>query len=136
MYDNQKREILSEKDKGVGTARNALARLFRQILRDLDIDPNRWHRLMVRYLMDPRNKIPANGKDKSSARGNLNKELRRDRMTWKVFNDKAIPFLNPVEVEFEVRMTWANGRKTVHRVVMDRGAFMTDQETDDEDGEE
>lgn len=131
---DDKNDILNNPDKGIGGARNVLARLFRQILRDMGIDQRHWHRLMLRYLNDPRNRIPPNGKDKSSARGNLNKELRRPTMTWKVFNDKAIPFLNPKRVEFDISMTWANGRTTHHKLGMDRSEMHLDEEIDaDED---
>lgn len=120
MYDYEKKDVLAEDDKGVRTARNVLARLFRQILRDRKINHARWHMLMHRYLHDPRNKIPPNGKDKSSARGNLNKELRRDRMTFKVFYDKAIPFLNPRKVTFTLTCEWEDGKTTIHSAELDR----------------
>ena len=60
---------------------------------------------MARYLNDPYNKIPPNPKDRSSARGNLNKELNRNTMTWKVFR-KAILFLAPVRATFIIRFEW------------------------------
>lgn len=134
--DREKYDILAERDKGVGQARNVLARLFRQILRDLNIKHSDWHHLMLRYLNDPRNKIPPNGKDKSSARGNLNKELRRNRMTWKVFFDKAIPFLNPKKVRFIMEMEWQNGRTTRHELFINREEFQEDtsEDSDEESG--
>lgn len=136
MFEPEKKDILAEKDWGVGAARNVLARLFRQVLRDLGIEHQMWHRLMLRYLNDKRNNIPPNGKDRSSARGNLNKELRRDRMTWKVFNDKAIPFLNPIKVRFVLEMTWANNKTTRHELNMSREALMADDNSEDDNGEE
>lgn len=133
MHDD-KNDILTDHDKGISAARNVLARLFRQILRDLGIEQRHWHKLMLRYLNDPKNRIPPNGKDKSSARGNLNKELRRPTMTWKVFNDKAIPFLNPSRVEFDISMHWANGRVTHHKLGMDRSELHLDEDiSPDED---
>lgn len=105
-------EMLNSPNKGVDKATGVLARLFRQILIDANISTMAWATLMERYLEDPRNRVPKNGKDRSSARGNLNKELRRPTMTWKVFR-KGIQFLNIVHVRFEVHATWANRKKTV-----------------------
>jgi hypothetical protein len=68
---------------------------------------------MKRYLNDPRNGFAGNGKMRSSERGNLIKEIRRPDMTWKVFQ-KCIQFLDPLGVEFEIRLKWRNGKTTLH----------------------
>ena len=130
--NDQRRNILTEKDRGVSTARNVLARLFRQILRDLKIDDTRWSKLMVRYLLDPANGIRPNNRSKSYTRGNMNKELRRPSMTWKVFNDKAIPFLNPIKIKFVVELTWANKQTTVHELQINREDMQPDESEDEE----
>ena len=102
---DENRDILDEQDKGVNEAKGALAFLFRKILFDRNITPIGWARMMNRFLDDPRNGIPPNGKDRSSARGNLNKELRRPRMTWKVF-EKAMRFLGLHGLRFEAHLRW------------------------------
>lgn len=112
---DENRDMLSDPQKGVQHARGVLAYLFRKILMDIDLDMWRWQRLMNKFLEDPRNGIPPNGKDRSSARGNLNKELHRPRMTWKVF-EKAMRFLGPVELRFEVHLKWEGGKRTKHGV--------------------
>lgn len=130
MYQDQPREILNEPDKGMGRATGVLARLFRLILVENRIDIPRWSRLMDRYLDDPRNGIPRNGKDRSSARGNLNKELRRETMTWKVFR-KALQFLGPVSIRFEVHLTWANKVTSIHHLDMPLHPTSTVDEEED-----
>ncbi len=109
------RNILTEKDKGVPEARGVLAFLFRKILFDMNISPGRWSQMMNDYLDDPWNQVPRNSKDRSSIRGNLNKELFRTRMTWKVF-EKGLRFLGPLSIRFEIHLRWPAGRTSVHHV--------------------
>ena len=116
MHDDH-RDMLNEADKGISEAKNVLSRLWRQIVYDLGISPYRWGALMIRYLDDPTNKVPKNGKDRSSVRGNLNKELRRDKMTWKVFF-KGLKFLSPLRIRFEVHLSWPGKPDTIHSVTI------------------
>lgn len=118
-YDDQ--DMLNSDDKRVAEARGVLSKLWRQLLMVLDIDGWKWDRLMRIYLTDPRNGIQNNSRDRSSARGNLNKELKRDDMTWRVFL-KALNFLDPIRVVFTVRITFKDGRThEVFAKIKDRG---------------
>ncbi len=120
-YDDQ--DMLNTDDKRVGEARGHLSKIFRQFLVALDIDGWKWDRFMRIYLTNPRNGIPNNSRDRSSARGNLNKELKRDDMTWRVFM-KAMEFLDPVKVTFTVTATFKNGRTlNVSSKIKDRGTI-------------
>lgn len=121
--------MLNARDKGAGEASGVLAKLFRQILLDRKITPLHWSNLMMRYLDDPRNGVPRDVKDKSSARGNLNKELVRPRMTWKVFR-KGLRFLGPRWVRFEVHFGWENGETSIHKLMLDSGPVTEDDELD------
>ena len=98
-------DIFTDPVKSIGEAKGVLSKLFRTILVEREITPGVWSSLMARYLNDPYNRIPPNPKDRSSARGNLNKELHRPTMTWKVFR-KAILFLAPVKATFIIRFEW------------------------------
>lgn len=99
-------EILQDPDKKIDEARDVLSKAFRTILRESRFSVIDWNTNMPRYLTDTRNRIPQNGKDMSSARGNLSKELSRNTMTWNVFM-KGLSFINPVsakitlEIEFD-----------------------------------
>lgn len=126
------RSLLADPAKGVDQAEGVLSRLFRQILADNKVGSYAWNNLMERYLDDPRNGIPKNGKDRSSARGNLGKELYRSSMTWKVFR-KGLQFLGARRVKFTVECEWSNRRKTVHSVNLDLGTSHPDEEDDSED---
>lgn len=72
-----------------------------------------WDRLMNQYINDARNCVPRNKKDQSSARGNLQKELLKPEMTWKVFL-KGIRFLGITSFEINIIAKHANGKQTIH----------------------
>lgn len=120
-YREDDQDLLNDPDKRVGEARGVLSALFRQLLVLRDIDGWLWDRLMRNFLADPRNGIQNNSRDRSSARGNLNKELKRDDMTWRVFL-KALYFLDPVRVVFTVKVTFKDDKTLeVSARLKDRG---------------
>lgn len=97
-----------------------LSRLFRQILIDLNVGPQRYGTLMRDYITDQRNLIPANKRDQTSERGNINKEFYRSQMTWRVFM-KGLRFLQFTKVRFIIQATHTNGTVTEHATVIDLG---------------
>jgi hypothetical protein len=127
-------DMLTSSDKGASQATGVLSRLFRQILKDRNTSMQQWTNLMLRYLDDPNNNIPRNGKDRSSARGNLNKELKRKRMTWKVFR-KAMKFLAPKWIRFEVHAGWHDPTSpvSIHTINLDIYNTSVDDDESDED---
>jgi hypothetical protein len=135
-YREDDQDLLNDPDKRVGEARGVLSVLWRQLLVVRDIDGWRWDKLMKNFLADPRNGIQNNSRDRSSARGNLNKELKRDDMTWRVFL-KALNFLDPIRVVFSVKITFKDGTTNeVTAKLKDRGTVMTQAPAarpDDED---
>ena len=120
--------VLKDSGKMVSEAHGPLAALFRKILRDQGVSVYRWNMLINDYLNDPRNGIPKNGKDRSSTRGSLQKELFRPSMTFKVFR-KALLLLAPEEIELIVKLKWPNGNVTAHSVTMDNS--LSDIESED-----
>jgi hypothetical protein len=120
-YRDDDQDLLNDPDKRVREAKGVLSVLWRQLLMVLNIDGWRWDKLMRKYLADPHNGIQNNSRDRSSARGNLNKELKRDDMTWRVFL-KALKFLDPIRVVFTVKITFQDGRTyNVSAKLKDRG---------------
>lgn len=117
MQNQDLNRILGSKTKGVEEASGTLSKLFRRILEDQKFDKNTWARNMLRYLKDPRNRIPQNSRDMSSARGNLSKELLRPTMTWGVF-EKAIRFLNPFKVTMTIKVEWRSGLETEYTTII------------------
>lgn len=78
-----------------GGVEGVLTRLFNNLCLDVTggkgILPIQWNRLMVDYI---RKVVESNTTmDRSSIRGNVNKELRRPSMTWNVLVHKGLKFL-------------------------------------------
>lgn len=122
-------DIFTDRDRAIRSTEDLLSKLWRIILRDKNIESIAWNNLMEQYLNDPRLKIPFTSLARSSARGNLNKELRGTPMTWKVF-EKGIGFLRPVKAEFVVRLRWADRTVTEHAISMpQRGEELLGDET-------
>lgn len=113
---SKKNEFLNEEKSGADRARGLLARLFRLILWENNFNGIKWAQHMERLLDDPRRGLSRHTKERGILKGNLNKELRDDRMTWNVFFGKALPFLNPLKVRFIVQITWRNHRVTNHSI--------------------
>jgi len=100
-----------------GGTSSILSALYHKILAELGIGMDRWGVLMERYLSDPKNCIPQNQRDKSSARGNLNKELLQDKMSWRKLCT-GLRFLNVLSFEITLTLKHANGVKTVHSQIV------------------
>lgn len=61
-----------------------------------------WSTLMDNYLSDARNSIPQNIRERSSARGNLQKEILNNKgMSWRVFI-KAMRFLGALKFDLKL----------------------------------
>ncbi len=106
-------EILTDSQRGMGQARDVLSGLFRQILHDANINPVRWHRLMEKFMNNPRHMLAARGRSRSSLRGNMRKALLNTTMSWKMF-ERGIYFLGPIRARFVVHLTWEGGTETIH----------------------
>jgi len=104
-----------------GGSDTILSSMFTTIYHGISITNSKWNHLMNAYLIDPKNGIPRNNKDQSSARGNLHKELFKPKMTWKVFC-KGMRFLNIVRFEIQITAFHTNGTLTVHKKTVDLGS--------------
>lgn len=117
MHDDLHR-LLRESDRGTSKAQGPLARLYRQILFDLNITPHHFDTLMTRWLNDPKNKVPDHSARRSNDRGNMTKALLKSEMTFKSFI-RAVSFLSPIKMDLEVRLHWSfNSKITIHSISM------------------
>jgi hypothetical protein len=110
-----------------GGTDSILASMFRSMIESLGINHNRQHHLMNMWLNDPKNGIPRNIKDQSSARGNLQKELFKTKMSWKVFC-KGLRFLNIVRFELVIRAHHSGGKITEHTKAVNLGNMQESSE--------
>ena len=100
-----------------------LAHLFRTILKDklcnVESPILYWENRMDRYLNDETNGIPNNTKDRSSAKGNINKALQFKTMSWKTFKT-GLKFLGARSIKFTVSIEWEKDKNiqpdTLHNV--------------------
>lgn len=94
-----------------------LARLWRIILMDLEINVNTWMQLMVEYVRDRDNRVPNNKRDQSSVQGNLIKELTKSSMSWKIFC-KGLRFIRVTKFELSLTLHFRNKRVSNHVVTV------------------
>ena len=123
MVQTTMTDILRSPDKQIKRTfggNGVLSRLWRQILLDLGIGPERFGVILQEFVTNPINGIPNNKKDQISCRGNLTKELARPQMTWKVFM-KALRFLNIISIEITLTAKHVNATTTIHKTVVNLG---------------
>src|ERR1035437_1355290 len=112
-----------------GAIDTILANLFEQIMWDIGMGLNQWNHLMLQWISDPNKCIPDNMKDKSSARGNLQKELLKPRMSWQVFC-KGLKFLNIRKFKITITAYHANNKETLRDFMVDFGEQSFDETKD------
>lgn len=132
-------ELLNPGNGGlVHESRNTLARFWRTILADRQVSLIKWSGYMERYLSDPRNGVRQDSKSRSSARGNLNKELLKAWISWKVF-EKGLRFLGPVQAEISVKFIWDKTadkpyrEETIHKLTLDLNEMLDDDDPEREE---
>lgn len=126
MARERLRDLLTSPDRGIGKTSGiagVLSRLFRIMIQDLQITPTRWRVLMDDYVMMQMQHFSAaqnNQRDRTSIRGNMNKEFLRSRMTWKTFC-KAMMFFQIRRFKIIIIAEHESGRITEHSAVVDYG---------------
>lgn len=105
------KDLLSDNNRGQKRARGVLCYLFRSVLLWKKMTWFRWNRLQDIYFNKPHNA-------KNPDRGNLNKTLIADELTWGSFK-KAIDFLNPISATLTVELTWPSGLSSSYTIVID-----------------
>lgn len=134
-----------------------LTNAFRSILIDLGVNSYQYNALMEQYLQHevdalekkrrdrelrrkpdpnapPLNHVELNRRDRTTTRGNLNKEFGRESMTWKVFC-KALTFLQVTRFRLIVVVERKNGMVTEHStplVTLDPDAVIEDFANEDQ----
>lgn len=111
--------------KGPASTSSVLTIMFQTMARDFGLWATyKWDQCMNQYVNDARNSIPRNLKDQATARGNLQKELLKEEMSWKVFC-KGLRFLGVVKFQFKIIATHANGKETEHSHTVNLGNAVT-----------
>lgn len=115
-----------------GGTSSILFMMFWQIVQSITgASHDMWNRNMKVFLEDPRNGIPNNERERSSARGNITKEFSRGNMSWKVFC-KGIRFLQIVKFEFVIKAHHPNGSVTSHSTMVHLQRTNTPEDLNDD----
>lgn len=110
---------LYEKTSGGNPLRKGdLSRLFGAIISEINLDDKQIRMLMAKWVDDPKNRVLKDPSSRSSARGNIRKDIRREEITWKVFT-KLIRWLRPVRGRLIIELDWSTGETTRHQITMD-----------------
>lgn len=111
---------------------NLLAKLLRKIWADRAMTPMKWSQMLDRYTANPYNGVRQNPTSIASARSNLMREMKREKITYDVFV-KGIRMADPLAATFSVTLKWDDGTTTIHEIEMPmRGQADDDEEDTDE----
>lgn len=136
MASNQMQKLFQRADRGSSATHGIsgiLAGLFRTILADLGVSIVGFNSLMEDYIKDPINGVSNNPKEHTIARGNLNKELFKDKMTWRVFC-KSLRVMQMARVRFVIEAYHRSGRRTIHSAMVSLAATAMPREDDTAEG--
>lgn len=106
------KELLGDQTRGQRKAQGILCYLFRNVLHWSGMNLIKWNKCANLYFEKPHNK------NKPVDKGNLNKMLIPDDMTWGSFI-RGIDFLNPVAATLTIILTWKDGRVSEYVIALD-----------------
>lgn len=115
MSNKNLQEMLVDPDKKVHESTNILAKLFRTVLYDLNVDYSQLNRNIIAYLDKQQLSVKKSTKEQTREKGNLVKELSSNSLTWNNFV-KGLQVINPISAEIRLTLRWRRGRETIHTV--------------------
>lgn len=115
MSNKNLQDMLVDPDKKVNESTNILAKLFRTVLYDLNVDYSQLNRNIIAYLDKQQLSVRKSAKEQTREKGNLVKELSSHSLTWNNFV-KGLQVINPVSAEIRLTLRWRRGRETIHTV--------------------
>lgn len=131
--EKEVKELFSQLDKGVGSTKGVggvLARLWRTIVRDLNIPLGQFEIHLTQFVNNARRGIDSSKVANYFNRGNLRRELVKPSMTFKVFI-KALKVLNVERFDLSIKIYKKNGTSSVHQTSVDiSGGFDFDDAED------
>lgn len=122
--------LLNSADKGIGSTRGVggiLARLWRQILKDLNIKPIQFENYLTDFIVSAKKNGADNNVTRSITRGNLRREFEKPTMTFKVFI-KGMNFLKVKKLRIGVDAVRRNNVTSTHITSID----LSDQDMADD----
>ncbi len=102
-------------DRGESQGKNTLARLWSRIMVKIKLTPSKIEENNRAYVRNPLNQIPDDSGKRSSAAGNIRKEIERNTLTWRGF-EKLIRWARPASAKVVAIITWKDGTTTVDSI--------------------
>ena len=102
-------------DRGASQGKNTLAILFSRVMAKINLKPEKIEENNRIFVKNPLNQVPDDSGKRSSAAGNIRKEIEKDTMTWRVF-EKLIRWSRPKSAKVFVVIDWKDGTQTVDNV--------------------
>jgi len=115
MQEGEGSDVFANKKKPTST----LARLFRKIVAEEDINATQWAALLEAYARNPVNGIAQNSREINQAISGLQRMLLSPRMSWGTFR-KGLLVLGPKQEDYILEMRWSKkpGDVTTHVVTL------------------
>lgn len=105
--------ILEDETKMVAEASGLLSRLFRLVCFRMNLKPSDWPLMAERYVKNPINGVPNDQRSINSARGNLLKQLGKDKMSVETLI-RGLTALGAAKFQLSLQIEWQGGRTTNH----------------------
>lgn len=102
-------------DRGADLGKNNLAILFSRIMARVKMTTKKIEENNRAYIRDPINCIPDDSSKRSSAAGNIRKEIERETLTWRSF-EKLLRWMRPAAATVHVVLDWKDGTRTVESI--------------------
>lgn len=117
-------------DRGEGQGRNTLAKLWSRIMTKIKLTPSRVEENNRAYVRNPLNGIPDDSGKRSSAAGNIRKEIERPTLTWRGF-EKLIRWSRPSAAKIVAIIEWRDGTTTYDEMHIRIDDYNLEEEEDD-----
>ena len=91
---------------------NVLAQMWRKYAFKMNLTPSDFTRFMEQWLADPLNRVPRQGKERSSYRGNMVKQLTKESLTISNFLT-GIRFTKPQSAKIIIEIVDQKGQQHV-----------------------
>lgn len=117
-------------DRGASKGKNSLSILFSRVMSKIRLSPNKIEENNRIFVKNPVNQVPDDSGKRSSAAGNIRKEIERDTMTWRVF-EKLIRWSRPKSAKVYVVIDWKDGKQTIDQVNIRIDDYVFDEDPDE-----
>lgn len=117
-------------DRGADSGGNNLAILFSRIMSRVKMTVKKIEENNRAYIRNPMNGIPDDSGKRSSAAGNIRKEIERDKLTWRSF-EKLIRWMRPASATVFIVLDFKDSTRIVESVRINVDDYTAENDVDD-----